>query len=147
MDLEIFDQTTAQLPNEQLEMVRDLLQYAAKELSLSENTEMSLTFVNNPEIKKLNAQYRNVDRATDVLSFAAEEAGDETPMAPGPIRAGSRKVRLSENRNTTHSAQMASLRWWSRSNSSGEKNWSTHPAWGIMAIRAQKETEAPICPR
>ena len=29
MDLEIFDQTTAQLPNEQLEMVRDLLQYAA----------------------------------------------------------------------------------------------------------------------
>ena len=67
--------------------------------------------------------------------------------APGPIRAGSRKVRLSENRNTTHSAQMASLRWWSRSNSSGEKNWSTHPAWGIMAIRAQKETEAPICPR
>ena len=41
MDLEIFDQTTAQLPNEQLEMVRDLLQYAAKELSLSENTEMA----------------------------------------------------------------------------------------------------------
>lgn len=41
---------------------------------------MSLTFVNNPEIKKLNAQYRNVDRATDVLSFAAEEAGDETPI-------------------------------------------------------------------
>ncbi len=25
MDLEIFDQTTAQLPNEQLEMVRDVL--------------------------------------------------------------------------------------------------------------------------
>ena len=48
MDLEIFDQTTAQLPNEQVKMVRDLLQYAAKKLSLSDNTEMSLTFVNNP---------------------------------------------------------------------------------------------------
>ena len=81
MDLEIFDQTTAQLPNEQVKMVRDLLQYAAKKLSLSDNTEMSLTFVNNPEIKKLNA---HVDRATDVLSFAAEEAGEETPIIMDP---------------------------------------------------------------
>ena len=69
------------------------------------------------------------------------------PSACGPIRAGSRKVRLSENRNTTQSDQIASLRWWSRSNKSGEKNCRIHPAWGIMAIRAQKETEAPIWPR
>ena len=32
MDLEIFDQTTAQLPNEQLKMVRALLQSAAEDL-------------------------------------------------------------------------------------------------------------------
>ena len=31
--------------------------------------EISVTFVDNEEIRKLNAQYRNKDAATDVLSF------------------------------------------------------------------------------
>ncbi|GGI62898.1 rRNA maturation RNase YbeY [Limosilactobacillus caviae] len=84
MDLELFDHTADHISSEQQKMVIDLLQFAAAELGLAENTEMSLTFVNNPEIKKLNAQYRNVDRATDVLSFAAEESGEETPIIMDP---------------------------------------------------------------
>ena len=84
MDLELFDHTANHISSEQQKMVIDLLQFAAAKLGLAENTEMSLTFVNNPEIKKLNAQYRNVDRATDVLSFAAEESGEETPIIMDP---------------------------------------------------------------
>ncbi|MBB1070649.1 rRNA maturation RNase YbeY [Limosilactobacillus sp. RRLNB_1_1] len=84
MDLELFDHTVDHISSEQQKMVIDLLQFAAAKLGLAENTEMSLTFVNNPEIKKLNAQYRNVDRATDVLSFAAEESGEETPIIMDP---------------------------------------------------------------
>ncbi|MBC8744884.1 rRNA maturation RNase YbeY [Lactobacillus sp. Marseille-P7033] len=84
MDLELFDHTADHISSEQQKMVIDLLQFAAAKLGLAENTEMSLTFVNNPEIKKLNAQYRNVDRATDVLSFAAEESGEETPIIMDP---------------------------------------------------------------
>ncbi|MBB1078335.1 rRNA maturation RNase YbeY [Limosilactobacillus sp. STM2_1] len=80
MELELFDHTAGQVTSAQQELVSDLLQFAAKKLALTDNTEMSLTFVNNPEIKELNSKYRNVDRATDVLSFAAEEAGDETPI-------------------------------------------------------------------
>lgn len=38
-------------------------------LKLEENTEISITFVNNEEIKSLNNQYRNIDKPTDVLSF------------------------------------------------------------------------------
>lgn len=33
------------------------------------DTEVSVTFVDNEQIKALNAQYRNKDTATDVLSF------------------------------------------------------------------------------
>jgi probable rRNA maturation factor len=37
--------------------------------------EISVTFTDNEEIKKLNAQYRNIDAATDVLSFPMGENG------------------------------------------------------------------------
>ena len=58
MELELFDHTEGQITSAQQELVSNLLQFAAQKLALAENTEMSLTFVNNPEIKKLNAQYR-----------------------------------------------------------------------------------------
>ncbi|MCF6461074.1 rRNA maturation RNase YbeY [Clostridium sp. Cult3] len=35
--------------------------------------EISISFVDNEEIRKLNKQYRNVDSNTDVLSFPLEE--------------------------------------------------------------------------
>lgn len=37
--------------------------------------EVSVTFVNDEEIHKLNRQFRNIDRATDVLSFPLGENG------------------------------------------------------------------------
>jgi probable rRNA maturation factor len=37
--------------------------------------EISVTFVDNKEIRKLNAQYRNNDSSTDVLSFPMGENG------------------------------------------------------------------------
>jgi probable rRNA maturation factor len=37
--------------------------------NVSDNTEVSLTIVDNEEIRKLNKKYRAIDRATDVLSF------------------------------------------------------------------------------
>lgn len=84
MELELFDHTDGQVSTAQQKMVSDLLQFAAQKLILRENTEMSLTFVNNPEIKEMNAKYRGVDRATDVLSFAEEEAGKESPILMDP---------------------------------------------------------------
>ena len=39
------------------------------------SAEISVTFVDNEEIRKLNAQYRNKDSATDVLSFPMGENG------------------------------------------------------------------------
>ncbi len=38
--------------------------------------EVSVTFVDNLEIKRLNAQFRNIDSETDVLSFPLGENGE-----------------------------------------------------------------------
>lgn len=84
MDLTIYDQTSNGISQEQHDLIEKVLQFAAKKLDLADNTEMSVTLMNNPEIKKINAQYRGVDRATDVLSFAAEESGDESPIIMDP---------------------------------------------------------------
>lgn len=84
MDLTIYDQTNQQVSADQRVLIEKLVQFAGKKLGLADDTEMSITLMNNPAIKKLNAQYRGVDRATDVLSFAAEESGDESPIVLAP---------------------------------------------------------------
>ncbi len=46
--------------------------------------EISVTFTDNNEIKELNSQYRNIDSATDVLSFPMGENGEyDTNMETG----------------------------------------------------------------
>lgn len=87
MDLTLYDETAGHVSADQLSLIKDILQFAAKKLALKDNTEMSVTMMTNPAIKKLNKQYRGVDRATDVLSFAAEENGDETPIIMDPAMA------------------------------------------------------------
>ena len=85
MDIEIYDQTGDQaVSQDQLQLAHDILEYAAKCLELKDNTEVSLTFVHNPQIRALNAQYRGVDRATDVLSFALEDDSDDSPILLDP---------------------------------------------------------------
>lgn len=63
--------------NEILEKVmKECLKLEGRSLSC----EISLSFVDNEEIKELNRQYRNVDRETDVLSFPIEEEEFSVPM-------------------------------------------------------------------
>ncbi|KRM12087.1 rRNA maturation RNase YbeY [Paucilactobacillus suebicus] len=80
MDLEIYDQTTQHVDEKQLDLVEKVLQYAGEYLKLRDDTEMSVTFVNNDKIQELNKEYRDVDRATDVISFAIEDADDDFPI-------------------------------------------------------------------
>lgn len=42
--------------------------------------EVALTFVDDEEIRRLNQEYRGIDRATDVLSFPLFEQGVEEPV-------------------------------------------------------------------
>ena len=45
------------------------------------NSCFSIIFVGNEEIQTLNKQYRTIDRVTDVISFALEDAKDEFSLA------------------------------------------------------------------
>ena len=51
---------------------------------------MSVTFVNKKEIQRINKEYRNIDRATDVISFAflddkSEQIFGDLPLDLGEI--------------------------------------------------------------
>ena len=50
-------------------LIRRCCQAVLTTENFGHDTEVSVSFVNNEEIRKLNAQYRNKDMETDVLSF------------------------------------------------------------------------------
>lgn len=80
MDLEIYDDTK-NVPEEKIKLIEDILNFAGRYLKLPENTEMSVTLMDNEHIHEINKKYRGVDKPTDVISFAIEEDDpDEVPI-------------------------------------------------------------------
>ncbi|MFJ6975649.1 MAG: rRNA maturation RNase YbeY [Ligilactobacillus ruminis] len=80
MDLEIYDDTK-NVPEEKIKLIEDVLNFAGSCLKLPENTEMSVTLMDNEHIHEINKKYRGVDKPTDVISFAIEEDDpDEVPI-------------------------------------------------------------------
>ena len=59
--------------------LQDGLNAVAKLHDLDDMTEVDITIVDDEEIHQLNRDYRNVDRPTDVLSFALEEDDEDEP--------------------------------------------------------------------
>ena len=86
MELQLRDHTEGKLQPNQERLAEKVLAQAAERLDVPEQAEMSLTFVLNPEIRELNRDYRGIDRATDVISFAIEDDDDLTNL-PAEIRA------------------------------------------------------------
>lgn len=63
--------------------MKSVLTKAAAVLDIGADAEVGVTFADDEHIRELNRDYRGIDKATDVLSFALEE-GDEPPIAGGP---------------------------------------------------------------
>ena len=63
----LFENNTKEEVNYKL--IENVISEALKYEGVSDNTEISVTIVDNEEIRKINNKYRNIDRATDVLSF------------------------------------------------------------------------------
>lgn len=76
MEINFIDETEHVSEKDQ-KAVDSLLQFAADFLELPEETEMSVTFMNNDGIQEINRVYRDKDVPTDVISFAFEEEGEE----------------------------------------------------------------------
>ncbi|KWW21679.1 MULTISPECIES: rRNA maturation RNase YbeY [Bacillaceae] len=74
--IDLMDETN-EVTEEAQQLVESILQFAAKKEKIEEDTELSVTFVDNERIREINKEYRHKDAATDVISFALEEMGED----------------------------------------------------------------------
>lgn len=88
-----FHDNTNSVPTESINLLQQLLIYTAKKESISEETELSVNFVDDQSIKELNRNYRQQNKVTDVISFAMQELvegevgiiGENIPLTLGDI--------------------------------------------------------------
>lgn len=59
----------------EINKLKKYMNFVTKKLSL-EKAIFNIIFVSNEEIHKINKEYRNTDRVTDVISFALEDNPD-----------------------------------------------------------------------
>ena len=78
MKIEIFNETKDNL-DEYIDTIKKVLVHGLDKLKVGEVT-FNIIFVNNDYIHKLNKQYRNIDRETDVITFALEDDKTFNPV-------------------------------------------------------------------
>lgn len=66
---EVFNETNEKID---LEEEKKIIEFALKHENLT-NVVFNVIFVDEQTIQKINKEYRNIDRVTDVISFALEE--------------------------------------------------------------------------
>ena len=70
---EIFNETDREI--KELKVLNDYVKYVVKKLEL-EKCEFNIIIIDNERIHEINREYRNIDRETDVISFAMEDEMD-----------------------------------------------------------------------
>ena len=75
LNIDFLDET-GEVKEAHIELVEKLLQHAAELEEIEQDSEVSVTFVDNEAIHEINKQYRDKDQPTDVISFAMEELGE-----------------------------------------------------------------------
>ncbi len=78
---EIFNETNEKVD---LDEEKKIIEYALKHENL-ENVEFNVIFVDGKTIRKINKEYRNIDRVTDVISFALEDGEDNISFEFGRL--------------------------------------------------------------
>ncbi len=74
-------QNTAEITLELNKLIETVIMETLKVEGLSSDVEVSISFVDNIEIRELNRDYRGIDKPTDVLSFPL----DEDMLVPIPL--------------------------------------------------------------
>jgi probable rRNA maturation factor len=70
------EQVALEIASSLIEQLEKLLQLAGEQEKINTG-EVALSFVTDEAIHQLNKAYRNMDRTTDVLSFAMQELGED----------------------------------------------------------------------
>ena len=71
MKIELFNETDENL-EEYINTIKEVLVHGLDKLKIGDVT-FNIIFVNNDYIHELNKNYRNIDRETDVITFALED--------------------------------------------------------------------------
>ena len=69
-------QKVLKVPTGTRPLIRQCCKAVLKEEKIKEDCEISVTIVDNEIIRDLNNRMRNIDRATDVLSFPLGDSGE-----------------------------------------------------------------------
>ena len=77
MIVEILDET-GELGGGFKTSLKKISKSVLKRLEAAQDTELSITFIDDSKMRELNRSYRSIDRTTDVLSFPQGEGPDET---------------------------------------------------------------------
>ncbi|WP_217586739.1 rRNA maturation RNase YbeY [Lentibacillus saliphilus] len=72
-----FHDNTKSVSADIVDTIQQLLLFAAKKEGIAREAEISVNFVDDNEIQALNRNYRQLDKPTDVLSFALQDVVDE----------------------------------------------------------------------
>lgn len=67
MELNIINETSYKIDEKLLSLIAEKTENI---LNLQKNYSVSIVFIESDEIQKINREYRNIDKATDVISFA-----------------------------------------------------------------------------
>ncbi len=94
-------QKIKKINNEHIELINKAVEACLFEEKMSSNVEVSLSLVNNEEIKELNKKYRGKDYSTDVLSFPLNEEIEELIIL-GDIIVSIQKV-IQQSKEYNHS--------------------------------------------
>ncbi|MTH52467.1 rRNA maturation RNase YbeY [Bacillus mangrovi] len=76
LSIDLTDETGT-LSREDMQLVEEVLQFAAEAEESLPGSEVSVTFTDNARIQEINREYRDKDQPTDVISFAMEEMGED----------------------------------------------------------------------
>lgn len=82
MALNVYNQTDYRGYLKYKEYFREILNNAREVLDLPKRVAVSVIFVNDEQIHQINRDYRNIDRPTDVISFALADNKDEIDYIP-----------------------------------------------------------------
>lgn len=80
MQFEITNEWKEPIPQEWLDKLERLLPLYAMQEGLPEALRIDLSFVDDGMIQEINAEYRDIDKATDVLSFPMYERDEEIEL-------------------------------------------------------------------
>ena len=79
MFIELIDETEV-VKEEYQKLVEDVVSFASDYLHYPENRECCISFVSSERIREINRDFRNIDKVTDVISFALDD--EEEDMDP-----------------------------------------------------------------